>query len=71
MWSMLLMCAGLAVPLVLARYWAMSRRQRHIDRLRSQDPHLATQIEQVAYSLNPAGLSMRDRSGKSRRRNHF
>lgn len=72
MWSLLLALAALTLPVAVARYWAISRRQKHIDLLRLQDPQLASEIEQAAYGANPATLPMRDRSfGRPRRRNHF
>ena len=69
---MLLALAALMLPVAVARYWAISRRHKHIDLLRLQDPQLASEIEQAAYTRNPAGLPMRDRSlRRPRRPNHF
>jgi len=68
----LLSCAALMLPVAVARYWAISRRHKHIDLLRLQDPQMASEIEQAAYGANPTTLPMHDRSfGKPRRRNHF
>jgi hypothetical protein len=70
-WIFFLALAALMVPLALARYLAASK-QRHLDDLRRVDPHMASGIEQVHYSLNPASLPLRDRSfEKPRHPNHF
>ncbi len=72
MWLYLLCIAALSLPVGVARYWANTRRQRHIDQLRLHDPQLASEIEQAAYTHNPAGLPIHTRSfRKPRRPNHF
>lgn len=72
MWLYLLSIAALSLPVGLARYWALSRRRRHIDLLRQHDPEAASELEQAAYGASPATLPMRDRSfEKPRHPNHF
>jgi hypothetical protein len=60
-WIFFLACAALSVPMTLAGFLSVSR-QRRIDALRRHDPHLASEIEQVYYGINPATLPMRDRA---------
>jgi hypothetical protein len=72
MWLLFWMCVALSLPVAVARYWAMSRRQRHIDRLRGHDPELASEIEQAAYGRSPATRPLPERFfDKPRRHNHF
>jgi hypothetical protein len=71
MWWLLSALAALMLPVTVARYWAITRRQKHIDQLRLHDPQLASEIEQAAYTRNPAGLPIHLRSRRRRRPNHF
>jgi hypothetical protein len=60
LWMFFFLCAGLML-LILARYLA-STRQRSLDLMRQQDPQMASEVEQVAYSRNRAILPLRERA---------
>jgi hypothetical protein len=68
MWWMLVALTALMLPVTVARYWVIARRQRAIDQLRLHDPQLASEIEQAAYTHNQAGLPIHPRSYRRPRR---